>query len=37
MLYLAVLPTEDQVKVVADAAANQTWQITADKDAATIW
>ncbi len=27
--------TEDQLKVVADAAANQTWQITADKDAAT--
>ena len=26
--------TEDQLKVVADAAANQTWQITADKDAA---
>ena len=27
--------TEDQLKVVADAAANQTWQITADKDATT--
>ena len=27
--------TEDQLKAVADAAANQTWQITADKDAAT--
>ena len=27
--------TEDQLKEVADAAANQTWQITADKDAAT--
>ena len=27
--------TEDQLKVVADAAANQTWQITADKDVAT--
>ena len=27
--------TEDQLKIVADAAANQTWQITADKDAAT--
>ena len=27
--------TEDQLKVVADAAANQTWQITADNDAAT--
>ena len=27
--------TEDQLKVVADAAANQTWQITADKDTAT--
>ena len=27
--------TEDQLKVVADGAANQTWQITADKDAAT--
>ena len=27
--------TEDQLKVVADAAANQTWQITADKDAVT--
>ena len=27
--------TEDQLKVVADAAANQTWQITVDKDAAT--
>ena len=27
--------TEDQLKVVADAAVNQTWQITADKDAAT--
>ena len=27
--------TEDQLKVVADASANQTWQITADKDAAT--
>ncbi|WP_303931532.1 ESPR-type extended signal peptide-containing protein [Veillonella dispar] len=27
--------TEDQLKVVADAAASQTWQITADKDAAT--
>ena len=27
--------TEDQLKVVADAAANQTWQIIADKDAAT--
>ena len=27
--------TEDQLKVVADAAANQTWQITADKHAAT--
>ena len=27
--------TEDQLKVVADAAAKQTWQITADKDAAT--
>ena len=27
--------TEGQLKVVADAAANQTWQITADKDAAT--
>ena len=27
--------TENQLKVVADAAANQTWQITADKDAAT--
>ena len=27
--------TEDQLKVVADAAANQTWQITADKDAIT--
>ena len=27
--------TEEQLKVVADAAANQTWQITADKDAAT--
>ena len=27
--------TEDQLKVVADAATNQTWQITADKDAAT--
>ena len=27
--------TEDQLKAVADAAANQTWEITADKDAAT--
>ena len=27
--------TEDQLKAVADAAASQTWQITADKDAAT--
>ena len=27
--------TEDQLKAVADAAANQTWQITAAKDAAT--
>ena len=27
--------TEDQLKTVADAAASQTWQITADKDAAT--
>ena len=27
--------TEDQLKAVADAAANQTWQITADKDATT--
>ena len=27
--------TEDQLKIVADAAANQTWEITADKDAAT--
>ena len=27
--------TEDQLKIVADAAANQTWQITADKDTAT--
>ena len=27
--------TEDQLKAVSDAAANQTWQITADKDAAT--
>lgn len=27
--------TEDQLKAVADAAANQTWQITADKDAGT--
>ena len=27
--------TEDQLKVVADAAANQTWKITADKDADT--
>ena len=27
--------TEDQLKAVADAAANQTWQITADKDTAT--
>ena len=27
--------TEDQLKAVADAAASQTWQITADKDTAT--
>ena len=27
--------TEDQLKAVADAAASQTWQITADKDEAT--
>ena len=27
--------TEDQLKAVADTAASQTWQITADKDAAT--
>ena len=27
--------TEDQLKVVADAAGSQTWEITADKDAAT--
>ena len=27
--------TEDQLKAVADAAANQTWEITADKDATT--
>ena len=27
--------TEDQLKAVADAAASQTWKITADKDAAT--
>ena len=27
--------TEDQLKAVADAAANQTWEITADKDAST--
>ena len=27
--------TEDQLKAVADAAANQTWEITADKDSAT--
>ncbi len=27
--------TEDQLKAVADAAASQTWQITADKDATT--
>ena len=27
--------TEDQLKAVADAAASQTWQITADKDSAT--
>ena len=27
--------TEDQLKAVADAAASQTWRITADKDAAT--
>ena len=27
--------TEDQLKAVADAAVSQTWQITADKDAAT--
>ena len=27
--------TEDQLKAVADAAASQTWQVTADKDTAT--